>query len=244
MFKLFYSPFHSFIHKILVTTHEAGLWNDVDFVAVYPFKNRDGEDQGDAYSIARLTPLNKVPMIALADGSCVYGSQAACECIDAMGTSGQRMFPPEGPARWDAITRLALADTMFETTVMLVMEGWNPPEQQRLPFFEWIWPKIIAGLDSLEARCGKGFDSFDIGQAAMLHAISYMDFRGRFYEAKDPLYPGYDPFAGRPNLQAWWNDAIERPSVKAHWNVDFTGDDSAARCQAKVEEVLKAQGKA
>ena len=49
--KLFYSPFHTFIHKVLVTAHEAGLWDEITFVPTYPFKNRDGEDQGDAYSI-------------------------------------------------------------------------------------------------------------------------------------------------------------------------------------------------
>jgi len=244
MIKLFYSPFHSFIHKILVTIHEAGLWDDVDFVATYPFKNRQGEDQGDAYSIAAIAPLDKVPMIALEDGTCVYGSQAACECIDAMGTSGRRLFPPEGARRWDAITRLALADTMFETTVQMVMEGWHPPERQRMSLFEWIWPKIIRGLDTLEERAGRGFDGFDIGQASMLHAISYMDFRARFYDAKDPLYPDYDPFERRPNLTGWWHEATERPSVKAHWNIDFAGDDSPERCQAKVQEVLIAQGRA
>ncbi len=41
--KLFYSPFHTFIHKVLVTIHEAGLWDTVEFVPTYPFQNRDGE---------------------------------------------------------------------------------------------------------------------------------------------------------------------------------------------------------
>ena len=66
--KLFYSPFHTFIHKVLVTAHEAGLWDEITFVPTYPFKNREGEDQGDAYSIAALNPLNKVPTLALDSG--------------------------------------------------------------------------------------------------------------------------------------------------------------------------------
>ncbi len=45
--KLFYSPFHSFIHKVLVTAHEGDLWKDITFVPCFPFKNREGEDQGD-----------------------------------------------------------------------------------------------------------------------------------------------------------------------------------------------------
>ena len=239
--KLFYSPFHTFIHKVLVTAHEAGLWDDLTFVPTYPFKNREGEDQGDAYSIAALNPLDKVPTLALDSGQVVYGSQAIVECLDSMSKSGKNLYPPVGPGRWDATSRLALADTMFETTVMLVMEGWNPEEAQRIEFFEWIWPKIIRGCDSLEAACKRGFDGFDIGQASMLHAISYMDFRVNFYDAKDPLYPDFDCFDKRPNLKAWWDESIQRPSVTCHYNLDFEGDDSAAFLQRNVQEVLAAQ---
>ena len=67
--KLFYSPFHTFIHKALVTIHEAGLWDAVEFVPTYPFQNRDGEVQDDKYSIAALNPLDKVPTLALDDGT-------------------------------------------------------------------------------------------------------------------------------------------------------------------------------
>lgn len=240
--KLFYSPFHTFIHKVLVTIHEAGLWDTVEFVPTYPFQNRDGEVQDDNYTIAALNPLDKVPTLALEDGTVIYGSQAIVECVDARGTSEHRLYPPQGsPQRWDAITRLALADTMFETTVMMVMEGWHPEAEQRLPYYEWIWPKIIRGLDSLEERTKQGFESFDIGQAAMLHAISYLEFRAKFYSAKDPIYPDFDWAEERPNLKAWWDEAIQRPSVTSHYMQDFVGDDSSQFCQAKVAEVLAAQ---
>lgn len=239
--RLFYSPFHTFIHKVLVTAHEAGLWDDITFVATYPFKNRQGEDQDDAYSIAALNPLDKVPTLALDDGQVVFGSQAVVECLDAMNKSGKPLYPASSPARWEAVSRLALADTMFETTVQMVMEGWVPEPEQRMSLFEWIWPKTIRGLDQLEAYCKRGFERFDIGQVAMLHAISYMDFRAKFYDAKDPLYPDFDCFEKRPNLQAWWNEASERPSVKSHYNVDFTGDDSAKFCQDSVEAVVALQ---
>ena len=239
--KLFYSPFHTFIHKVLVTAYEVGLWDEITFVATYPYKNRDGEDQGDNYSIAAINPLDKVPTLVLDNGQVVFASQALAECLDTMSKSGKRLFPEAGPKRWDAITRLALADTIFETTVMLVMEGWNPEEEQRIEFFEWIWPKIIRGCDKLEAYCKRGFDGFDIGQAAALHAISYMDFRVNFYDAKDPLHPEFNCFENRPNLEAWWKNAIQRPSVIHHYNVDFQGDDSAEFCQKNVQQVLDLQ---
>ncbi len=91
--KLFYSPFHTFIHKVLVTIHEAGLWNDVEFVAVFPFKDLNGEDQGDNYSIAAINPLDKVPTLALDNGQVVYGSQAIVECVDSMSKIGHSSLP-------------------------------------------------------------------------------------------------------------------------------------------------------
>ncbi len=239
--KLFYSPFHTFIHKVLVSIHEAELWERTEFVATYPFKNRSGEDQGEAYSIAAINPLNKVPTLALDDGQVVYGSQAIVECVDSIG-SGPCLYPVAGTERWEALTRLALADTMFETTVMLVMEGWLPAEQQRLATYKWIWPKIISGLDRFEWYCEQGFERFDIGHAAMLHALSYMDFRAQFYGASDPVHPDFDCFDQRPHLRAWWQEACSRPSVVAHYNVDFSGDDSATHCQHHVREVLTLQG--
>ncbi len=239
--RLFYSPFHTIIHKVLVTAYEAGLWDDITFVPAYPFKNRDGEDQGDNYSIAAINPLDKVPTLALNDGQVIYASQALVECLDGMSKSGKKLFPESGEKRWEALTRLALADTMFETTVMLAMEGWNPEEKRRIETFEWIWPKIIRGCDKLEDYCKRGFDGFDIGQAAMLHAISYVDFRINFYDAKDPLHPTFNCFENRPNLEAWWKDTIQRPSVVSHYNIDFQGDDSAEFCQKNVQQVLELQ---
>ena len=91
--KLFYSPFHTFIHKVLVTIHEAGLWNDVEFVAVFPFKDLNGKDQGDNYSITAINPLDKVPTLALDNGQVVYGSQAIVECVDSMSKIGHSSLP-------------------------------------------------------------------------------------------------------------------------------------------------------
>ena len=64
--KLFYSPFHTFIHKSLVAAHEAGVHEQVTYVPTYPFFNNDGEDVSGQYSLAPINPLDKVPTLALA----------------------------------------------------------------------------------------------------------------------------------------------------------------------------------
>lgn len=238
--KLFYSPFHTFIHKALVTAHECGLWDEIDFVATFPFKNLDGEDQGEAYSIAAINPLSKVPTLATDQGQVIFGSQAVCEYLDA-NSKGAKMYPDPGPARWDAVTRLAMADTVFEGTVQMVAEQWQEPDQWNMTVFERMWPKFIRALDWMDCEAAKGWDQFDIGHAAMLHAISYLGFRAEFYEAKDPIHPNFNWRDGRTTLARWYDEACQRPSVKSHFNTDFTGDGSPERLQAAVAEVLALQ---
>ena len=71
---LFYSPIHGFIHKVLVVAHEAGLWDKLEFVPVYPVK--------DGYSISAINPLHKVPTLVLDDYTVLYGSQTIVEYLD------------------------------------------------------------------------------------------------------------------------------------------------------------------
>lgn len=239
--KLFYSPFHGFIHKTLVALHECGLWDEVEFVPTYPYRNRTGEFQHGRYSIATLNPLDKVPTFALDDGSVLFGSQVIVEYLDSVRVTPGRLFPPAGADRWRALTRMALADTMFEATIALSIEGWQPPEQRRRTLYERNWPKMTGGLDLLEKEAARGFVDFDIGQAAMLQAISYIDERSRGSGREDPIHPGYDWQAGRPRLHEWWLQAIERPSVRRHYGVDYVGDDSAGNCQRHVREALAAR---
>lgn len=237
--KLFYSPFHTFIHKVLVTAHECGHWDDIDFIATFPFKNLDGEDQGDKYSLIPINPMNKVPTLATDNGQCIYGSQAICEYFDA-NSKANRMFPDNGPARWDALRRMASGDTIFETTVQMVAEQWQEPEQWNMRVFEWLWPKYIRTLDQFDQESAS-WDHFDVGHASILHAISYLGFRAEFYDAKDPLYPDFRWRDGRPALSDWFDKCVERPSVKSHYNVDFSGDSSAERFQSAVQDVLALQ---
>ncbi len=237
--KLFYSPFHTFVHKVLVTAHECGHWNDIDLIPTFPFKNLKGEDQGNAYDISAINPLGKVPTLAIETGQVIFGSQAICEYLD-LTSKARKMYPAIGAARWDAITRMALGDTIFETTVQMVAEQWQVPQQWNMQVFERLWPKYIRALDKLD-REAAGWGDFDVGHASLLHAISYLGFRAEFYEAKDPIHPNFNWRDGRPALSGWYDQAIERPSVRSHFNLDFVGDSSADRCQQAVRDVLALQ---
>lgn len=227
--KLFYSPIHGFIHKVLVVAHEAGVWDRIEFVPIYPMR--------DGYSIAAINPLHKVPTLALKDGTVLYGSQTIVEYLDHVGK--RRLYPKPGPRRWDALRRLALADTVFEVTVNMALEKGEKPMRESV--YTWYWPKVVRALDQMEADAAR-VRGFDVGHAATLHALSYLD-RQLSKGLPPPVPAGYDWRVGRPKLTAWWNKALERPSVKSHFNKDYRGDDSAEFAQSQVAEVLRAQGK-
>ena len=241
--KLFYSPFHSFVHKSLVAAHEAGVHEQVTYVPTYVFYNNDGDYVAGEYSLAAINPLDKVPTLALDSGQVIYGSQAVIEYFDSQRSSGEPLFPTSGAERFDAITRLALSDMMFELTVQMVMEGWYPEPEQHLKLFQWIWPKIERGLDQLEEQAKKGWSRFDVGHVGMLQMISYTDFRNEFYGAGDPVNPNYDWRKGHEALAAWYDEAMQRPSVTWFFQKDFEGDRSAEYFHAQLDEVLAAQGK-
>lgn len=234
---LFYSPFHTFIHKVLVIAHECGLWDRITRVPTFPFKNNNGEDVAGQYNIDAINPLGKVPTLATGEGEIVFGSQAICEFLDSR-SRARHMFPPVGALRWDALSRMALADTIFELTVQMVAEQWNPREQWRMATFERIWPKIDRGCDRFEEQAVRGWNVFDVGHAAMLHALSYIEFRAAFYAAKDPLRPDYDWRHCRPALAAWYENAIQRPSVRAHYNRELGDNSSADYHERMVGQVL------
>lgn len=234
--KLFYSPFHGFIHKVLIATYEAGFWEAMTFVPTYPFRNRNGEEQGSGYSLARINPLDKVPTLITDDWQVVYGSEPICQYLDSISRGGQ-LYPPPGPKRWDALRRHDRGQTLFENTVTLNMEGWRPEAERHLDLYEWLWPKILRSFDEMEEEAS-AYAQLDIGHAATLHALSYLDFGSKFYEAVDPLHPRYDFRKGRPELAAWFERSTMLACVTCHYNKDFKGDDSSEFFQAQVDEVL------
>lgn len=241
--KLFYSPFHDFAHKALVVAHEAGLWDKVTLVPTFPFRNLNSEFVTGQYDLSEIAPLNKVPCLALENGQVLYSSQTVIEYLDANRISGERLYPAEGPARWDALSRLAMGDALFEFAVQVSMEDWLDEGERRKSLYEWLWPKMILCLDEFERHISADMP-FDIGHAGMLQGISY--FEAKFTDNPgDPIHPDYDWRDGRERLVAWYDDVIKRPSVQTHHKQAYDGDLSPENHQRHVREVLaarKAQG--
>jgi glutathione S-transferase len=226
--KLFYSPIHGFIHKVLVVAHEAGLVDRIQRVPTWPLRADN--------HITLVNPLNKVPTLTLDDGRALYGSQVICEYFDSFNVHAP-LFPPAGDARWDALRRLSLADQSFEITVQVTLN--RSPEGRAT--FDWGWPKLMAAFDQME-RDAASYAGFDVGHASNLQTLSYFDRAARQgYEVFD-IAQTYDWKVGRPALAAWYDKAIERPSVQWHYQKDYEGDVSAENLHDAIASVVRARG--
>ncbi len=225
--KLFYSPIHAFAHKALMTAHEAGVWDRIEPVPVYPFR--------DGYDITAINPLNKVPTLTFEDGTALYGSQAIVEYLDSLAPGGRALYPAPGPARWDALRRLALADTLFETTTQLTTDD-NYSDAPRPKFLSWLWPKVERCIAAMNADAATAH-AFDIGDAATIHALTYLNLCVPEY-VPEPIPQDYNWSAGQTSLETWFNEAVQRPSVQFHFQKPYDGDESAENCAAKVSEVI------
>ena len=52
----------------------------------------------------------------------------------------------------------------------------------------------------------------------------------------------YDWKAGRPTLAAWYDAAVQRPSVQWFYGRDYEGDVSVENLRAHVADALRARG--
>lgn len=236
--KVFYSPFHDFVHKVLVVAHEAGLADSIERVPTFPFRDCAGEWVAGQFDVSALNPLAKVPFLTLDDGTALYSSQVVVEYLDSL-SAGERLYPRDGAARFDALRRLSLGDSVFEFAVQLVMECWREADTQRADVFEWLWPKIVRSYDRLEDESAN-WSGFDIGHVGLLQGVSFVDM---FAGGNDSV-PDNACVEWRerwPGLADWFTRTTERPSVAWHYKKPYEGDMSAENHAAAVADVLARQ---
>ena len=91
---------------------------------------RGASPTGPSPEVAAHNPLGKIPALVLEDGTALYDSRVICEYLDGLST-GTRLFP-DGPARWDALTRQALADGLLDAALLTRYERALRPEAPAL----------------------------------------------------------------------------------------------------------------
>jgi len=190
--KLRYSTTSPFVRKVHVCAIETGQADKIELVKT--------NTADPASGLGKDNPLNKVPALALDDGSTLYDSRVICEYLDSV--SGGKMFPPAGPARWTALRRQALADGMADAAVLRMMETRRPEAQRSADWDKRQKLKVSQGVDALEAdHLGP---QLDIGTLTVAIVLDYLDFRFKHEDWRKD----------HPKLAAWHKTFSERASLK------------------------------
>src|SRR5258708_9785465 len=103
-----------FARKIRIAISILGLEDKIRI------ENADTLDPKD--SVRQQNPLGKIPTLVFDDGSTLFDSRVILEYLDHM-AGGARIYPPAGPARFDALSMQALADGFLDAGILRVYES-------------------------------------------------------------------------------------------------------------------------
>lgn len=197
--QLYSSPASPYVRKVNVLAIEKGLAARIEDIATVLTPIAPDAALCDA------NPLGKIPALRLDDGRVLYDSRVICEYIDSL-HDGTPALPASGDARFDVLTRQALADGLLDAAILTRYETFLRPEALRWP--EWIEgqaAKIQRSLDAMQTQVADAGERFDLGDITFACALSYMDFR----------YADQDWRARREALAAWYEGVASRPSMQA-----------------------------
>jgi glutathione S-transferase len=204
--KLYGSTRSPFSRKALVAVRELALTDRIEFRPVVVSQTQVDDE------LARIHPLGQIPALLLDDGRVIHDSFVICEYLDRQVAGG--LVPAGGDARWEVLSRHALAQGLLETLVKLFGERKRTSDPLQPAYVDAFSKKFFRGLPALDVHYRSVRSSFDVGDIAVGCALSYADFR----------FPQYDWRAGHPALAAYYAHIAERPSMRA---TRLTGEPTA-----------------
>lgn len=193
--KLRYSPTSPYVRKVMILAIERGLRDQIEIIPA-DFSIVDPAFLAD-------NPLRKVPTLILDDGSSVFDSPVVCEYLDSL-PGGRHLFPADGPARWTALTRQALADGITDAGVLALLDARRPDGERSPSWIERQRAVALRGLRALDHDVPTFPADIDIGTVAVIAAVGFIDWRLADL--------GWRPQA--PALADWFDAIQARPSVR------------------------------
>lgn len=201
MMKLLYTPIAGYVHTAEAVIHYAELENQIEAVPTRPF---DVDTP-----LSAINPLGKVPTLLLSDGEYLAGGPVIYEYLDSLHRR-RRLFPAKGPQRWTTLRQAWMADALFDTFVLIIVESYLPTEQQRPAYIARCWSKIVAVLNQIE-RDVPTYARIDIGQMRTVGALQFIKLKMKQVgAAATGLDPGYDFAVDRPALAEWFKSMARK----------------------------------
>lgn len=189
---LFIAPRSPFCRKIVACLVELDLQHRVGLRIVDPWTSEE---------LRSVNALCKVPSLLLPDGTALFDSPIIAQYVHAK--SGAELIP-QGEARWDALSREALADGLADAVIRRFVERLGPENERISRNVQRQEQAIVAALDRFERASAWMDRPVDIGHIALACAIDYLDTRS----------PELTWRQGRPLLARWFYDFRMRLSMQ------------------------------
>ena len=153
------------------------------------------------------SPLGKVPVLVLDDGTHLFDSRVIVEYIDSV-SPVSRLIPEPNRQRIEVKRWEALADGICDAMIAVVMESRRPARQQSQEWIARQRQKIGAGVAELsrelEEKTWCDGESYTLADIATGCALGYLDLRN----------PELDWRREYPNLARLTEKLAKRPSFQ------------------------------
>ncbi|WP_068086277.1 glutathione S-transferase family protein [Polycladidibacter stylochi] len=150
--------------------------------AVLGFKDKITVEQADytseTDSLRQQNPLGKIPVLILEDATTLYDSRVITEYLDFL-AGGEKLYPA-GAARFEVLTKQALADGICDAAIQIVYEKrFHEEQKQNEELISYQKQKIIRALDAFSTNPLQKIkhSSPNGAQIALACALGYLDLR-------------------------------------------------------------------
>jgi glutathione S-transferase len=130
-------------------------------------------------TVPRHNPLNKVPVLVLDDGTCLYDSSVIAEYLDPLGAPV--FIPPAGLDRAKVRRDEALGNGITDAGLAIFLERKRAANLQDPAWMARQTSKVEAGIAALERELGgKAYlhgDAMTLGDIACACALLWLEFR-------------------------------------------------------------------
>ena len=196
--KLTYSPASPFARKVRIAAIELGLIDRIEFVPTTVVPAQANDDY------MKITPLKKLPVLILDDGSVILDSYVIVEYLDEL-AGGGKLIPASGPDRWKVKSDHSMLQGMLDSMLLCRYEKMVRP--QGLQWQAWTddhWKRAWNGMARFEKQTDMLSRPLDISQIALTCVLGYADFR----------FADCGWRKAYPKLDAFHERMLSRPSVK------------------------------
>ena len=120
----------------------------------FPFDHRNWSVGADFDRIREYSPLGRVPVLVLDDGTVLVESAAILDALDDMAGPSRALLPATGTSRREALRLMSLAIAAAEKARDVVYEGMvRPPEKYHEPWAARCRDQMHGALGVLEQAC-------------------------------------------------------------------------------------------